>query len=118
MRSTIIFLNWAYEGRLADLSPALGELSSEFDRNLLDLATMLDGTSGRRALYALPMGTISNNFHVWRSLLEQAGLTLADIPKGWEAFWSFWCDRVQPAVRHASGRDDIYGVGLAMSKVG
>ena len=61
------------------------------------------------------MAFSTDNVHVWRSLLEQAGFTLADIPKQWEAFWSFWCDRVQPAIRKARGRDDIYGVGLAMS---
>jgi multiple sugar transport system substrate-binding protein len=53
--------------------------------------------------------------HVWKSLLEQAGFTLADIPKEWEPFWSFWCDTVQPALRKATGRDDIYGVGVPMS---
>ena len=61
------------------------------------------------------MGFATNHVHVWRNLLEQAGFTLDDIPKQWEAFWSFWCDQVQPAVRKATGRDDIYGVGLAMS---
>ena len=61
------------------------------------------------------MGRYSNHVHVWNSLLERAGFTLADIPKEWEAFWSFWCDRVQPAVRKALGRDDIWGVGLPMS---
>ena len=78
-------------------------------------ATLLDATTGRRGLYALPMGRDTNHVHVWKSLLEQAGFTLADIPKEWEAFWSFWCDQVQPAVRKATGRDDIWGVGLAMS---
>ena len=53
------------------------------------------------------MGRDTNHVHVWQSLLEQAGFTLADIPKEWEPFWSFWCDRVQPAVRKALGRDDI-----------
>jgi multiple sugar transport system substrate-binding protein len=38
-----------------------------------------------------------------------------DIPKDWEAFWSFWCDQVQPAVRRATGRKDIWGIGLPMS---
>ena len=61
------------------------------------------------------MGRNSNHVHVWNSLLERAGFTLADIPKEWEAFWSFWCDQVQPAVRKALGRDDIWGVGLPMS---
>jgi len=49
------------------------------------------------------------------TLLERAGFTLADIPKQWEPFWSFWCEKVQPAVRKAIGRDDIWGIGLAMS---
>ena len=78
-------------------------------------STLLDGKTGRRGLYALPMGRYSNHVHVWNSLLERAGFTLADIPKEWEAFWSFWCDQVQPAVRKALGRDDIWGVGLPMS---
>ncbi len=43
----------------------------------------------------------THHVHVWRNLLEQAGFTLDDIPKQWEAFWSFWCDQVQPAVRKA-----------------
>ena len=47
--------------------------------------------------------------------MDQAGFTLDDVPKEWDPFWSFWCDQVQPAVRRAAGRDDIWGVGLNMS---
>jgi multiple sugar transport system substrate-binding protein len=57
----------------------------------------------------------THHVHVWKSVFERAGFTLADIPKQWEPFWSFWCDKVQPAVRKAIGRDDIYGLGVAMS---
>jgi ABC-type glycerol-3-phosphate transport system substrate-binding protein len=63
------------------------------------------------------MGRTTNHVHVWKSLLEQAGFALTDIPREWEAFWSFWCDQVQPAVRQATGRDDIWGLGLPMSGV-
>src|SRR5919206_433673 len=35
--------------------------------------------------------------------------------KEWGPFWAFWCDKVQPAIRKATGRDDVYGIGLAMS---
>jgi multiple sugar transport system substrate-binding protein len=62
------------------------------------------------------MGRSTNHVHIWQSLLEQAGFTAEDIPKEWDAFWSFWCDQVQPAVRSAMGRDDIWGVGLSMSE--
>jgi multiple sugar transport system substrate-binding protein len=106
---------WAYDGRLVDLSDIIAPFANLFDPDALSYVTLLNATTGRRALYALPMGSSTHHIHVWRSLLEQAGFTIDDIPKQWEAFWSFWCDEVQPALRQATGRDDIYGVGLAMS---
>ena len=60
------------------------------------------------------MGRTTTHVHVWKSLLEQAGFTLEDIPREWNAFWSFWCDDVQPALRKALSRDDIWAVGLSM----
>jgi multiple sugar transport system substrate-binding protein len=81
----------------------------------LKRVTLVDGTTGQRGLYALPIGLSTFHIHVWKSLLERAGLRLEDIPREWEAFWAFWCDRVQPAVREALGRDDVWGVGLPMS---
>jgi multiple sugar transport system substrate-binding protein len=106
---------WAYEDRLVDLAADLAPVLGLFDADAIEASTLLDGKTGRRGLYALPMARYSNNVHVWNRLLERAGFTLADIPKEWEAFWSFWCDRVQPAVRKAMGRDDVWGVGLPMS---
>jgi multiple sugar transport system substrate-binding protein len=106
---------WAHEGRLADLADALGPMAAQFDQDALARATLFDATTGRRGLHALPKGRLSYHVHVWKNLLEQAGLSLAQVPKEWEAFWSFWCDKVQPSVRKATGRDDIYSVGMAMS---
>ena len=71
---------------------------------------------GRRGLsLSAACGFATHHVHAWKSLLEQAGFTLADVPNEWEAFWAVWCDQVQPAVRRALGRDDIWGVGLNMS---
>jgi multiple sugar transport system substrate-binding protein len=106
---------WAYEGRLVDLADAVGHFADLFDPDALESVTLLDGTTGRRGLYLLPMGFATHHVHVWQNLLERAGFTLADIPKEWEVFWSFWCDQVQPAVREALGRDDVWGIGLPMS---
>ena len=106
---------WAYEGRLVDLTDAIGHFSDLFDPDALEAVTLLDATTGRRGLYLLPVGFATHHVHAWKSLLEQAGFTLADIPKEWEAFWTFWCDQVQPAVRQAFGRDDVWGIGLTMS---
>ena len=94
---------WAFDDRLVDLSDAVGHFSDLFDPDVLSLELWLNGSTGQKALYGLPMGRTTTHVHVWKSLLEQAGFTLADIPKEWDAFWSFWCDQVQPAVRRATG---------------
>ena len=106
---------WARDDRLADLSDAISAFSDLFDPDALAWVRLLNARTGQRALYGLPIGLTVNHVHVWKSLLERAGFTLADIPREWEAFWAFWCDRVQPAVRRATGRDDIWGIGLNMS---
>ena len=114
--STPISAQWAYEDRLVDLTDAIGPFSDLFDPDALDAGhaaqrqDRADGPSTR-----CRWAGSTNHVHVWKSLLERAGFTLDDIPKEWEAFWSFWCDQVQPAVRKALGRDDIWGVGLPMS---
>jgi multiple sugar transport system substrate-binding protein len=106
---------WAFDDRLVDLSDAVGHFSDLFDSDALDREMLFNGKTGQRALYALPIASSVNYIHVWRSLLESAGFTLADIRREWEAFWPFWCDEVQPAVRRATGRHDIWAVGLPMS---
>jgi multiple sugar transport system substrate-binding protein len=106
---------WAFDDQLVDLSDAVGHFSDLFDPSALAWAMLLNGKTGQRALYALPVGRSTNHLHVWNSLLQDAGFTLDDIPREWNAFWSFWCDQVQPAIRQAMRRDDVWGVGLNMS---
>jgi multiple sugar transport system substrate-binding protein len=106
---------WAFDDRLVDLSGAVRHFSDLFDPDALAWMMLLNERTGQKALYALPVGRSSYHIHVWKSLLEQAGFTLEDIPSAWEAFWAFWCDQVQPAVRRTTGRDDLWGVGLPMS---
>jgi multiple sugar transport system substrate-binding protein len=108
-------IRWAHEGRLVDLSATVAPVATMFDPGSLERWTRTDEQTGRRALYGLPVGRTGNNLHAWRSLLEEAGFTLDDIPGDWELFWAFWCDQVQPAVRKSLGRDDIWGIGQAMS---
>jgi multiple sugar transport system substrate-binding protein len=108
---------WAHEDQLANLEGTVRPVLDLFDADAVEAAMLVNGRTGRRGLYALPMGRRSNHLHVWSSLLERAGFALADIPNEWDAFWSFWCDQVQPAVREALGRNDIWGVGLPMSAI-
>jgi multiple sugar transport system substrate-binding protein len=114
-RTSDYISQWAFDGRLVDVTNAIGHFSDLFDPDALARFILLNQKIGQRALYALPVGRTTNHLHVWKSLLEQAGFTLKEVPKEWNAFWSFWCDQVQPAVRRATGRDGLWGVGLSMS---
>jgi multiple sugar transport system substrate-binding protein len=106
---------WAFEDQLVDLEGPLSPVLGLFDADAIEASILLNHSTGTRALYGLPMALATNHVHVWKSLLERAGFTLADVPKQWGAFWSFWCDQVQPAVREALGHEDVWGIGLPMS---
>jgi hypothetical protein len=43
-----------------DLTDTVGHFSDLFDPNQLDRAVLLNARNGKRALYGLPMGQISN----------------------------------------------------------
>jgi multiple sugar transport system substrate-binding protein len=105
---------WAHHNRLVDLSGAVGHFSDLFDPDVLHALRLPNARTGQKALYGLPIGRITNYLHVWKSLLERGGFTLADIPGEWDTFWAFWCNEVQTAVREATG-GDTWGVGLSMS---
>jgi multiple sugar transport system substrate-binding protein len=40
---------------------------------------------------------------IWLDML-QSRLRESDIPTKWSDYWSFWCDKVQPAYRQKTGR--------------
>ena len=106
---------WAYEDRLVDLEgvprPGPGPVRCRHDRSL-DPARRQDRPARP---YALPMGRISNHLHVWNSLLERAGFTLADIPHEWEAVLVVLVRSSAARGAQGLGRDDIWAVGLPMS---
>jgi multiple sugar transport system substrate-binding protein len=106
----------AYDDALADVADIIEPIKDSFFPAALDAVLLQNGKTGQRAYYGVPIGQSTAHIHVWRSLLDQAGIQLQDIPKEWEPFWAFWCDTVQPAVREATGRKDLYGVGLTMAE--
>jgi multiple sugar transport system substrate-binding protein len=74
---------WALDDRLVDLTDIVGHFSDLFDPNALAWYVVRNDTTGQKALYALPIGRTTNHVHVWKSLLDQAGFTLEDVPREW-----------------------------------
>ena len=104
---------WAYEGKLEDLSDILLPMKDKFAPNTLEAAYLYNGVTKKKAYYGFPLKQQSMHVQIWKDLLEKAGYKESDIPNQWNDYWSFWCNKVQPAIRKATGQR-IYGVGQPM----
>jgi multiple sugar transport system substrate-binding protein len=101
---------WAFEGRLEDVSDIIEPIKDRFAPNTVETTYLLNEKTGKRAYYAYPIKQQTMHIEYWIDMLNQAGFQEADIPKTWKEYWAFWCGKVQPAYRKASGQR-AYGVG-------
>src|SRR5882757_7857763 len=104
---------WAFEGKLEDLSDILVPMKPAFAPSTLETALLYNDVAKKKAYYGFPLKQQSMHVQIWQDMLEQAGFKQSDIPTKWEDYWSFWCDKVQPAIRKATGQR-IYAVGQPM----
>jgi multiple sugar transport system substrate-binding protein len=104
---------WAFEGKLEDLTDILTPMKSAFAPNTLETASLYNDQTKKKAYYGFPLKQQTMHVNIWKDMLEQAGFKESDIPTKWADYWSFWCDKVQPAIRKATGQR-IYAVGQPM----
>ena len=104
---------WAFDGKLEDLSDVLEPIKDRFEPVALSTAYLYSDKAKKKAYYAFPTKQQSLHIQYWKDMLGQAGFQPADIPGTWKEYWSFWCDKVQPAIRKKTGQR-IYGTGFPM----
>jgi len=107
------FGKWAFEGKLEDISEALEPLKANFAPNVLETAFLYNDKVKKRSFYGFPVKQSTMHIQYWVDMLETAGFKETDIPTDWNGYWSFWCDKVQPAYRKATGKR-VYGIGHPM----
>ncbi|ABM57157.1 ABC transporter substrate-binding protein [Verminephrobacter eiseniae] len=101
---------WAYEGRLEDLSGLLGPMRERFTAGAFEAVHLYNDAARQRAYYAFPVKQQTIHIVYWRDMLAEAGFKETDIPKNWQDYWRFWCEKVQPAYRKKTGTR-AYGIG-------
>jgi len=101
---------WAFEGKLEDISDVINPLKDRFAPNTVETAFLYNDKANKKAYYAFPLKQQTMHIEYWVDLLQQAGFKESDIPKGWKDYWAFWCDKVQPGLRKATG-SRAYGIG-------
>ncbi len=94
---------WAFEGRLEDISDVITPKLSTFAPMTVETTLLWNDVAKKRAYYAFPLKQQTMHIQYWRDLLNQSGFKESDIPKNWAEYWSFWCDKVQPGFRRATG---------------
>jgi multiple sugar transport system substrate-binding protein len=104
---------WAFEGKLEDLSDILVPMKDAFAPNTLETAYLYNDQTKKKGYYGFPLKQQTMHVQIWKDMLEQAGFKESDIPTTWKEYFSFWCDKVQPAARKATGQR-VYGIGQPM----
>jgi multiple sugar transport system substrate-binding protein len=94
---------WAYDGKLEDVSSILTPMRDKFEPTALSTTYLYNDATKSRAYYAYPIKQQTMHIQYWKDMLAEAGFKESDIPTGWKEYWSFWCDKVQPAYRQKTG---------------
>ncbi|TMH55891.1 MAG: extracellular solute-binding protein, partial [Betaproteobacteria bacterium] len=104
---------WAFDGKLEDLTDVLTPMKANFLPNTVETTNLYNDKTKKRAYYAFPLKQQTMHIQYWIDMLGEAGFKESDIPKTWNEYWSFWCDKVQPAYRKKTGTRN-YATGFPM----
>ena len=104
---------WAFDGKLEDVSSVINPIRARFAPNTVETAFLYNDKDKTRAYYAFPIKQQTMHIEYWSDMLADAGFKQSDIPTTWKEYWSFWCDKVQPASRQKTGQR-TYGIGMPM----
>jgi len=101
---------WAFDGKLEDISGVITPMLPRFAANTVETTFLYNDATKKRAYYAFPLKQQTMHVQYWADMLTEAGFKESDIPTNWKDYWSFWCDKVQPASRAKSG-NRTFGIG-------
>jgi multiple sugar transport system substrate-binding protein len=104
---------WAFDGKLEDISDVIEPQKARFAKNTVETTYLYNDKTKKKAYYAFPLKQQTMHIQYWIDMLEQAGFKESDIPPTWKEYWSFWCEKVQPASRKKTGQR-VYGIGQPM----
>src|SRR5689334_1833435 len=104
---------WAYDGKLEDISSVIGPMQARFAPNTVETTFLYNDQTKSKAYYAFPIKQQTMHINYWMDMLGEAGLKESDIPTTWKEYWTFWCEKAQPASRQKSGKR-TFGMGMPM----
>jgi multiple sugar transport system substrate-binding protein len=104
---------WAFDGKLEDISDTINPMKDSFEASALATTFLYNDKAKKKAYYAFPLKQQTMHIQYWGDLLEQSGFKDSDVPTTWKEYWAFWCEKVQPGFRKATGARG-FGIGMPM----
>lgn len=104
---------WAFDGKLEDISDVIEPMKDRFAPVTIETAYLYNDKAKKKAFYGFVLKQQTLHIQYWKDMLATAGFKESDIPGTWKEYWSFWCDKVQPGYRKATGTR-AYGIGSPM----
>ena len=104
---------WAFDGKLEDISDVIEPMKDRFAPVTIETAYLYNDKVKKKAFYGFVLKQQTLHIQYWKDMLATAGFKESDIPGTWKEYWSFWCDKVQPAYRKATN-SRAYGIGSPM----
>ena len=104
---------WAFDGKLEDISDVIEPMKDRFAPVTIETAYLYNDKAKKKAFYGFVLKQQTLHIQYWKDMLATAGFKESDIPGTWKEYWSFWCDKVQPAYRKATNTR-AYGIGSPM----
>ncbi|PYM13171.1 MAG: hypothetical protein DMD81_21940 [Candidatus Rokuibacteriota bacterium] len=107
---------YAWQDRWVDVSDVVDTQRAKFSDTALLSAQAYNSVTKKRGTYGVPVRAAVVPCHIWKSLVEKAGMKLEDVPKTWDAYFDFF-KKVQDALRK-QGERKVYGLGFQVTASG
>ncbi len=106
----------SWDDKLIDVNDVVEPEKGQFIPTALSCCYFYNNVTKKRAYYVVPVRIAAVPFHIWKSLVEQGGSKISDLPKTWDAFMDFF-KPVQKGLR-AAGKRNVYGLGYQLTTNG
>ncbi len=102
----------AWNDKVVDVSDVVQTQKGEYNHAALLAAQLYNNATHKRSFYGVPLKQQALHIEVWKPLVEEAGYTMAGVPKQWDAYFDFFQD-VQTKLRAKGKR--VYGLGYSLA---
>jgi multiple sugar transport system substrate-binding protein len=107
---------YAWQDRWVEVADVVETQRAQFSDTALVASQAYNSVTKKRATYGVPIRAAIVPCHIWKSLVEKAGMKLEDIPKTWDAYFDFF-KKVQDNLRK-QGERKVYGIGFQVTANG